>query len=503
MLEKSTIGAPRKKISTKINTGLIWYTIIVVALIAMSLILVVVAANHTEQFSIQQQLAARNQAFTITIISILSITVIINTYYAVKRTQAMQRRAIAAEETLALGMRNAKLAHEKLIAESFMSAVTQLGHDKVETRTGAIYALERVAQDFPQEYEKVMDILTAFVRENAVIPLNKQQQTPEAAIAPNFGKNRLRMHRQAKRDVPVESESSRLRTDIQAALTVIGRQNHQPDKENKRLDLRHTNIRKADLAGAKLQRVDLQGADLSGADLRESDLQEANLDGAKLVGAILYEANLYKVTLLGADLSRVNLNRANLCGANLRAANLWGASLRSTNLQGACLYKVNLKQATLKAANLSSSELSLANLQAAKLGKANLQSAGLIGANLQGANLNGANLHGANLNAAKLQQADIYFADLSFASLTEADLSQANLMGANLCGTTLDEANLSDANLIGVNFSNAQLSDVKLAGANLTGAKNLAPQQIITATGDRTTHLPDYLEIPIAWRQSG
>jgi len=499
MLEKNIAGVPAKQINTK----LIWYITIGAVLVAMSLMLVIVVSNNTEQLSTQQQMVWRNQAFTITFIFILSIAVIINTYYAVKRTQAMEKRAIAAEQSLALSMQNAKLSQERLIAESFISAITQLGHEKVETRTGAIYALERVAQDFPQEYGKIMEILTAFVRENALIPLDRKQQRQEEGTTNEVFKHREKTRRQTSSDFHIQSEPPRLRTDIQAALTVIGRCNSQQDKASKRLDLRHTDIRRADLAGAKLQRIDLRGADLSGADLRESDLQEAVLDGAKLVGAILYEANLYKVSLRGANLSWVNLNRANLCGANLRAANLFGASLRSTNLQGASLYKVNLQQATLKGANLSSSKLFLANLQGAKLGKANLHSSGLIGANLQGANLNGANLQGANLNAAKLQQADIYFADLSFASLTEANLYQANLMGANLCGTTLDEADLSWANLMGANLSGAQLCDVKLSGAILTGAKNLESQQILMALGDRTTHLPDYIEAPITWRQSG
>jgi uncharacterized protein YjbI with pentapeptide repeats len=494
MLEKNIAGAPAKQI----NTNLIWYITIGVVLIIISLMLVMIASNHT-----QPQVGFRNQAFIISIILLLSIAIIINTYYAVKRTQAMQRRAIAAEQSLALSMQNAKLGQERLIAESFISAITQLGHEKVETRTGAIYALERVAQDFPQEHSKIMEILTAFVRENALVPLDKKQPKQEDGTAKDGFKLREKTRRQSSTDFHLQSEPPRLRTDIQAALTVIGRCNAQPDRENKRLDLRHTDIRRADLSGAKLQRIDLRGADLSGADLRESDLQEANLDGAKLAGAILYEANLYKISLRGANLSWVNLNRANLCGANLRAANLFGASLRSTNLQGASLYKVNLQQATLKGANLSSSKLFLANLKGAKLGKANLHSAGLIGANLQGANLNGANLQGANLNAAKLQQTDMYFADLSFASLTEADLYQANLMGANLSGTTLDEADLSWANLMGANLSGAQLCDVKLSGAILTGAKNLESQQILMALGDRTTHLPDYIEAPINWRQSG
>ncbi|MEA5553959.1 pentapeptide repeat-containing protein [Anabaena cylindrica UHCC 0172] len=479
----------------KTDTTLNWFISIIV-IVAMSLILIVFASTNIEKLSLQQRITDRNQALTTTAIVFLGLAVMLNAYYAAKRTQAMQKNAITAEKSLVIDIENTKLTQERLIAERFIGGIAQLGHDKVETRIGAIYALERIAQDFPQEHWTIMEILTAFIRENAAIQLERKQPKPEDFMAIDLGQQRER----ARYSIPLES--FKLRTDIQAALTVIGRRNFQQDRENQKLDLRNTDIRRVDLAGAKLQGVDLRGSDLCGSDLREIDLSGADLDGVKLIGSILYEANLFKASLRGANLSRANLNLANLYGVNLRSANLSGASLRAANLQAANLYKANLQQATLKAANLSGAKLFLANLQGAKLGKTNLQLAGLTAANLQGANLNGANLQGANLNAAKLQQTDIYFANLSEASLMEADLQQANLMGANLCKAILDEADLSWANLMGANLAGAHLCDVKLTGAILTGAKNLELEQINMALGDRTTRLPDYIEIPESWRQS-
>ncbi|AFZ55652.1 pentapeptide repeat-containing protein [Anabaena cylindrica FACHB-243] len=485
----------------KTDTTLNWFISIIV-IVAMSLILIVFASTNIEKLSLQQRITDRNQALTTTAIVFLGLAVMLNAYYAAKRTQAMQKNAITAEKSLAIGIENTKLTQERLIAERFIGGIAQLGHDKVETRIGAIYALERIAQDFPQEHWTIMEILTAFIRENAAIQIERKVPKPEDFMTIDLGQQRERARRQQPADYSIPLESFKLRTDIQAALTVIGRRNFQQDRENQKLDLRNTDIRRVDLAGAKLQGVDLRGSDLSGSDLREIDLSGADLDGVKLIGSILFEANLFKASLRGANLSRANLNLANLYGVNLRSANLSGASLRAANLQAANLYKANLQQATLKAANLSGAKLFLANLQGAKLGKTNLQLAGLTAANLQGANLNGANLQGANLNAAKLQQTDIYFANLSEASLTEADLQQANLMGANLCKAILDEADLSWANLMGANLAGAHLCDVKLTGTILTGAKNLELEQINMTWGDRTTRLPDYIEIPESWRQS-
>ncbi|MBD2210107.1 pentapeptide repeat-containing protein [Nostoc linckia FACHB-104] len=485
------------------KTGVILNWLIVITVIfALLLSLIIFVLSQIRELSVPQQIEYTIQALATTAIIFLGIGLIINAYYGAKRAQALQKSAIAAEKSVELGIQNAKLSQDRLIAERFMTAIAQLGHQKTETRTGAIYALERVAQEFPTEHWTIMEILTAFIRENAPIGEGEQPREEDTAVL-NYEQQKRESYRTQQFVPNHHDELPKIRTDIQVALTVIGRRNYLEDKVNQTLDLRNTDVRRADLLGANLERVDLRGANLSNADLRGANLANANLSSAKLSRSILYEANLFKANLRGANLSWVNLNRANLAGANLRGANLTGASLRAANLQGANLYKANLQQATLKVANLAGAKLFLANLQGAKLGKANLQLTGLIGANLHGANLNGANLCGANLNAAKLQQTEIFFANLSEASLAEADLYQANLIGANLAKAMLYEANLHGANLMGANFLDANLCDVNLEGAILTGAKNLELQQITMAVGDRTTRLPDYVEAPTHWRQSG
>ncbi|MEH1885230.1 pentapeptide repeat-containing protein [Nostoc sp.] len=489
--------------SKKTDTLLNWFITITV-FFGFSLTVIFFALSSIKELSIQEKIQYRNQALTTTAIVFLASAAMFNTYYSAKRAQAMHKNAIAAEKNLEISLQNAKLNQDRLTSERFMGAIAQLGHDKIETRTGAIYALERVAQDFPKEHWTIMEILTAFVRENAPIQAVKvEQQKPEYSPDAYSGKRRGGSRPTQQLEQNLHEELPIIRTDIQAALTVIGRRNLLEDPKDQKLDLRHIDIRRADLLGVNLQQADLRGSDLSGADLRGADLSEADLNGAKLVRSILYETKFLKASLCGANLCWANLNRANLSGANLRSANLSGASLRVANLQGANLYKANLQQATLKVANLSGAKLFLANLQGAKLGKANLNLTGLIGANLSGANLNGANLSGANLNAAKLHQTEVYFANLSEASLTEADLHQANLIGANLHRATFYQANLTQANLMGANFLEADLSDVKLEGTILTGAKNLELHQIRKALGDRTTRLPDYIEAPTDWPQSG
>ncbi|CEJ44384.1 pentapeptide repeat-containing protein [Umezakia ovalisporum] len=487
------------------KTDKLWRRLIATTVIfVLSLTLIVFLSSYFEELTVEQRIQYRNQVLTTSGMVFLGLAVLINAYYAAKRTDAMDRNAMAAEKSNEISIRNSQISQDKLIVERFMGAINQLGHEKIETRTAAIYVLERVAQDFPQEHWTIMEILTAFVRENAPIQTNEEEEKSLERLQPiHLGRYKSGARRTQKEELNSREVLPKIRRDIQAALTVIGRRNYLLENQNQKLNLRNIDMRGADLLEGNLEKADLRGSNLCGADLRGSHLCEANLDGAQLTGSILYGTNLNKANLNRANICWANLNQANLSGANLRGANLVGASLRSANLSGANLYKANLQQATLRVADLSGAKLFLANFQWAKLGRANLQRAGLIGANLSGANLNGANLSGANLNAAKLQQTEMFFADLSEASFAEADLERANLMGSDLNHASFFQANLSGTNLMGANLWDANLSDVKLEGAILTGAKNVELQQIRMAVGDGTTRLPDYLEAPLHWQQSG
>ena len=81
-------------------------------------------------------------------------------------------------------------------------------------------------------------------------------------------------------------QQTRLPTDIQAVLTVLGRRNETAPEQ----------YHKERAAGRHL---DLAGADLRGADLRGAHLERANFAGANLAGANFAGANLAGATLGG------------------------------------------------------------------------------------------------------------------------------------------------------------------------------------------------------------
>ena len=115
-----------------------------------------------------------------------------------------------------------------------------------------------------QYYRSVLEALTAFVREGTTPP------------APTL---------------PPRLYESPPPTDIQAALTVIGRRT---------VGQGVVNLTKADIAGAFLNGADLTNAALTNADLAHADLTNANLTLAHLTEADLTRADLTGANLTGA-----------------------------------------------------------------------------------------------------------------------------------------------------------------------------------------------------------
>lgn len=273
--------------------------------------------------------------------------------------------------------RAAELAGRGRVTERYTKAIEYLDADNIGVRIGGIYALERIARDSAGDSPPVVEVLTAFIREQS----REAWPLPQAASV---------------RQPPRAAERA-TRPDVQAAVTVVGSGTTAGDS-----------------------RADLAGADLTAADLRGAKLLNANLRGVTLARASGGDANL-----AGADLSGADLSKADLTGANLAAANLHGARLADAFLPGA-----DLTEAHLQRADLTGAALTVANLTAAKLTGAKLVRAELIEANLAGALLSGADLSGANLTNADLARADLSEADLRGATLTGADLTDAELSGS-------------------------------------------------------------------------
>ena len=155
---------------------------------------------------------------------------------------------------LYLTWRRITATEEGQITERFTRAIDQLGainekgEKKLEIRLGGIYALERIARDSPRkDHWQIMEILTAYVRENASWKDDDEEESEETS--------------NEKKRLP------KLPTDIQAVLTVLGRRIRAYEKADQSLDLTRTNLRGANLKNAHLEGAHLTGALLEGADL--------------------------------------------------------------------------------------------------------------------------------------------------------------------------------------------------------------------------------------------
>jgi len=355
----------------------------------------------------------------------------------------------ATQETL-------RLTAQGQITERFSSAIDQLGDitdiakPKMEVRIGGIYALDRIAQDYPDPYRNIVaEVLAAYVRYHAEWPPVKPSTVadlPIGTIARNSASN-----------LP---EGPRF--DIQVVLHVLGKPCYTA------LDLRRTNLQEAHFNMGNFKKTrffksNLQGARLRDTVLESADLERADLRGAELLGAELLGADLRRANLRFADL-REGIREGHLAKTDLRKADLRGAILANSNLSKAWLKDAGLSPVALKEADFSPTDRRMGNQKITDLG---------------GADLSGAFLRGANL-------------------------SNAYLAGAYLTGADLKGAILTGADLRGANFAEARLRGADLRGANLGLGRRLTfitQPQLEKAIGDQHTKLPHFLNAPVAWNQ--
>ncbi|MFQ5675059.1 MAG: pentapeptide repeat-containing protein [bacterium] len=203
------------------------------------------------------------------------------------------------------------------IGNRFSHAVEQLGTYKLEVQLGGIFTLEKIARESEKDHWIIMEILTAYVRENA--RLTKDSENPHDYMPNGREVAKLR----------------RLPTNIQTILSVIGRRNwlESEIQHGQFLNLRKTNLKYADL----------RNATLIGANFRGANLSRSNLSGANLAGAFLAEANMKGANLMGCNLQGADLRKASLQGAKLTGANFAGANFEAVNIKGADLSTALIK----------------------------------------------------------------------------------------------------------------------------------------------------------------
>ncbi|WUI03930.1 pentapeptide repeat-containing protein [Spirillospora sp. NBC_00431] len=233
--------------------------------------------------------------------------------------------AVVVAISLLYTARSYRLSHRGQVTDRFTKALERLSSPDIDARLGGIHALAHVAADSRHHHDDVVEVLEAFLRRRAP-RARPSQDGPTLSRRP---------------PLPTRPDS-----DVQAALTALGRRPNRPERRKlnlSRLHLGNARLSDLDLSNMILGHVNLVAADLEEAILRSvlltrADLQGVTLEGADLRHAFLMETDLRHAVLEGADLRGAVLVNADLRGASLmadlRGALLGGADLRGADLRG-------------------------------------------------------------------------------------------------------------------------------------------------------------------------
>lgn len=297
-----------------------------------------------------------------------------------------------------LAHRQSETAEQGLVNERYQTGAEMLGSDVLAVRLGGIYALQRLAEDHPEQYHiQIMRLLCSFVR------FPTEDQKPESGQATIEPESRLGV----RQDVEATMQALCFRSKRQLALEL---------ESEFRIDLRGANLHDTQVVDANLSRAMLHHANLSNVNLANTDLTDAYLSYANLSQAEFHNVNCTRTRFRSTDLSWAMLQDANLPRTDFHSANLACANLFRSNLSGASFQHANATNACLERARLS---------------KASFLGTDLSGAYIAGADLSGAHFSDADLNQASLLDADLSGADFSAGGrrtakgLTQAQLDQA------------------------------------------------------------------------------
>ena len=239
-------------------------------------------------------------------------------------------RALVAQSQARAAHGQAQTAQQSLLNERYQRGAEMLGSPVPSVRLGGIFALQRLAEERPEQYHvQVMRLLCAFVKD------------PDGDAATYAGGHVS----------PVRIARHSLRQDVQAAVegistllpgwTVVDRE------PGDYIDLR----------GSRLSGIRLEGGDLSGVDLTDAELVRADLENTNIRGAILTRAQLQDSNLRSADLTGTNMVRTNLAQADLSHATLDATYLIQAILDEASFDQASLAQTWFSQTQVRQSQL--------------------------------------------------------------------------------------------------------------------------------------------------
>lgn len=211
----------------------------------------------------------------------------------------------------------------------------------IEVRIGAILSLERIAQDSTlydkgRDHVRVMEILCAYVRENAPASKAPDLPFPQGCKEDTIDEKR-------KSILSWRFSELTLRADVQLALSVIGRRTPQQVRvERDHLSQDGTGYR-IDLSRANLRYANLEYLNFEKANFFHSQMQAAFCKGANFRGA-----NFIYCELTGVSAAHANLSSAKIEMSDFSHATMTGAILCNCKMSHTHFVRTNLEDAELR-----------------------------------------------------------------------------------------------------------------------------------------------------------
>lgn len=211
----------------------------------------------------------------------------------------------------------------------------------IEVRIGGLLSLERIAQDSTRydkgrDHVRVMEILCAYVRENAPAEDALESPFPDECHEGTIDqKEKTRPY-----DWIISQDSPR--SDIQIALFIIGRRSKKqreieasysgPNGTPYTLDLSKTNLRKANFEGLNFAHASFFKSLLEGAYCKEADFSHTNLIYAQMTCANGRGMILEKAKMDSADLSWAYLHNARITHCSISHTHFIRTQLKGAHI---------------------------------------------------------------------------------------------------------------------------------------------------------------------------
>jgi hypothetical protein len=172
--------------------------------------------------------------------------------------------------------RTYKLNESQQVTDTYTKAIEQLGHDQAPVRLGAMYALERLAQDNPPRRQTIVDVLCAYLR----MPFTSSPHGQSAADHGNDAPTGVT--RSATASAPRHDPAQELQVRLTAQRLLADHLRRPPDISHEDAQRIKASPEETfwpgislDLTGATLVDLDLSGISVIGANFTKATFSDA------------------------------------------------------------------------------------------------------------------------------------------------------------------------------------------------------------------------------------